>query len=618
VERYIGLEVDPDAETGAASKALPLVTSRRSYRKNDILIRAAKPGYGGIAGGRSQRLDELVTVTDDHGRFRIEDSRLGHHRVLVARDGSGARGVADVSDRRSSGLKGLEIRLQPTARVHGRVLGALGRPFSGAEVGARCTNDMTFVWMAITHDDGAFELAEVSPGGYRISAFAEPSHYVAVDLNVPADREVVSVELRFPAVGAVTGRVGGLSTVQTRSTGVLVDGSKTGGVDKDARFRIDGLSVGEHEIVARLHWGPTEKTTLPVTFTIERDGHEVDLELEFSTLPGLSGKAQCGSVGAADMRVEISGPSNRATTTDDNGQWRVADLEQGYYTVDFLGSNEARVAGEELYLDRDTHLVTEVPCLLLRGRVVTPYRLPVPGAEVWLDVMSSGLRAANARSDERGSFTLSDLPPGSYTLAAAVGDHSSEDYSVELLDSSGHAEIVLDADKGLALHVWEPSGEPARRVKIHPMVGDRVIQPLWSDCSEEGLCRFEDLDLGIYDLLVKGWYGSAVLQVTVPSAVVPVRLQTEGILEIRLAPEVPDQGHMVRVLTTGGIGVPPASFLDRQAWQPLHGLITMDLPPGGYVVELRTELGRHGSVGVEVSANGRAGAMVQPEPERDP
>jgi hypothetical protein len=104
-----------------------------------------------------------------------------------------------------------------------------------------------------------------------------------------------------------------------------------------------------------------------------------------------------------------------------------------------------------------------------------------------------------------------------------------------------------------------------------------------------------------------------VLRVAVPSDVVEVQLVPEGTLEVRLAPDVPAEAHVVRVMTEDGVTVPPASFLDEWAWQRVNGLLTVDVPAGTYAVQLQTARGRRGVGMVEVPPGGRAGVMVGPE-----
>jgi hypothetical protein len=304
---------------------------------------------------------------------------------------------------------------------------------------------------------------------------------------------------------------------------------------------------------------------------------------------------------------------SRTTTTDSYGYFGFDELGSGYYVVDVLGPRLTVIASQGVELYSDQELEMKVPCLSLGGNVVTPGGFGIPRAEVWLDSAVSGIRVATTRSGRKGSFTLRGLPPGRYYLLASVGNQVSAEYDVELVDSPDNVDIVVEAQAGLELMVMEPSGEPAQRIEVHPMLGDRRVQSRWAECGSDGLCRVEDIDVGLYDLLVRGWYGAAVLQVAVPSDITPVRLVPEGTLEIRISPEVPDEGHHVRVRTADGIVIPPASFLERWAWQPVPGLLTVPVPAGAYVVELHTARGRIGWASVDVPPNGRAGVLVEPD-----
>lgn len=98
---------------------------------------------------------------DDQGNFRITSAPVGIQLLRARADGYGtARVEVDVP---AAGLSGLELALEPEARVAGRVMAQDGRTVEGARVytgEGNAFGDST----AVTDSAGAFEVAGLSPG----------------------------------------------------------------------------------------------------------------------------------------------------------------------------------------------------------------------------------------------------------------------------------------------------------------------------------------------------------------------------------------------------------------------------------------------------------------------
>jgi hypothetical protein len=552
--------------------------------------------------------EEQTTRSDEQGRFHFDSIPCGAR--VIATGTTGDRAVA----RFGCSVEPIQLHLRPTVQLHGAITDALGLAAPDASLRASWPADgLPLDWRkATSEEDGSFAFEDIFPGAWKVTARVEPLQWLEVEVVVPETGPIDKIELSFPLTGSVSGRVAGLSAVEIGDIELLIDGDRCGvQLSHNGRFRIDGLPEGTYEISALRR--STEETATPVSVTIMNHGQVVEVDLDFPELIELSGQAHCGGRGAPGLQVELYGPSQRVTTTDDDGEWSVDDVEPGYYSLDFVDSGMKVIARQDANIDQATRLLTEIPCCELTGRVFTPGGFPIPGVTVWIDLLSSGRRMADTTSGDTGSFSFAKLPPARYSLRAGIGDQVSDEVIVDLLDATFAVDITFDVREGLELLIFEPSGEPARRIKVQPMMRQRVLPPLTTDCTEQGLCHVEEMGFGFYELLVTGWYGARSLRVAVPSDVVKVQLLPLGTLEIRLHPDAQDEGHMVRVFSEDGVTMPPASFLEQWVWQPIFGLLTMDVPIGSYKVELRTPDGRSGYARVEVAESQRAGVLIEPD-----
>lgn len=550
--------------------------------------------------------NELTTATDKSGRFWFEAVSCAEQKIVaIGADGSRAATL-------SSGFnQALELRLEKATRVRGMILGPAGKPIAGAAVSATRSESSVVLETstAKTAKDGSFELGEITSGVWKLGVSERTGHHATLTLTVPASGVVSPVRLQLPPAGTVTGWVAGLSRADAADVEVFVDGAlSVHELGPDARFRIDGVTLGSHEVRAARR--STGDRTAPVRVALGRDGQVTDIELEFPNLPSLSGVARTGSVGAPGLEVEIDGRSRHSTTTDSDGRWSFDDLEPGDYSVAFLDPSDNTLARQEVSLTESTTLDTELDPCELAGTVHNADGTPLPRATVWVGPAMTFERIESAQTGWDGGFRFERLPPGRYSLVATLGEVESDRTLVEVADRVTRSDLQLDAGPGLNLLVFEPSGEPARRITVRPVAHERGYTPLDVDCDRDGLCSTDSLDPDVYDLLVEGREGAAALRTGLPSGFVPVQLVPQGTLRIQLGRDSQRWPYQLLVRTEDGIVMHPGILLGAAFPQRYLNVVTMQVPQGGYVVEVRSADGDSRTAHVHVPAHRIVSVMV--------
>jgi hypothetical protein len=279
--------------------------------------------------------------------------------------------------------------------IRGRVIAAdTGKPLRRARVSLRFSSAPTARALAIaaTNTNGVFELKEVPPGSYHVSAsrtgYLELEHgqrrprQRGVSVVVKSEQTVDGVDIALPRGGVIAGRI-----------------------TDEIGEPYPGVSVSV--------WEVRHQNGRPVPFPLAMATTD---DLGHYRIPGLlPGPYQVSAVSAENWRNEKNETLGFATTFFPGV---MADAAQ---TVN-LGISQQR-------LDLDFTIST-TRTARVRGRVQQPTGQPLAGETVNLAVnirdtgfvMSTGIRSARTESD--GSFEIRDVAPGDYMLSTRAGSGS--------------------------------------------------------------------------------------------------------------------------------------------------------------------------------------------------
>jgi len=375
------------------------------------------------------------TLTDDDGRYRLDSLEPVRSFAAALRPG-GRRLAGAVVDLRA-GANRLDLIQPPEIAVTGRVLDEKGAPVAAARVfleGAEPEDR----WLVIAAADGAFRLAGIPDGDYRLSVFAKGlAQPEPQDVRV-AGAPVQGIELRLGRGVTITGKLTGIETAELNGLMILAEEAERPGLRKDARsprsrrlglaapdgrYRIPDLPPGRWKVTGRTAAGRQALASVDVA----PGSGETALDLSFVSGLTLSGRLRVDGQPAAGTVL--------ATAVDGGGNWQggnggeapaaadgvfcLAGLQPGsYLLLVVLDGKLWPLRTVELTADRELPL--DIVTGTLSGRIVGPYGSPLPGARVSLRPRTLGIDAflpgPRAESDGEGAFEILHVPAGSHRL----------------------------------------------------------------------------------------------------------------------------------------------------------------------------------------------------------
>jgi Carboxypeptidase regulatory-like domain len=256
---------------------------------------------------------------------------------------------------------GVDLQVDRSGKVRGRVVGRDGEPVVGALVRAFAAGE-TSVTLVLgtdvveTNSAGEFEL-EVAATSYRLDAFHPDFGGVSEETFVTVNAsEISEAEITMRANCVISGRVV-RADGRPAGRGVL----ERGVVDAGVRYSVDGAIDDDGSFV----WSTSETGTLslrarpwaspastPLSFTCEEGARYADVIFVLpNTSATVSGRAVTAEgrplpFAIVDIRGESDGDTRLQERTDEAGNWAVYSLPAGEYRVAIaneLGAVVARV-----------------------------------------------------------------------------------------------------------------------------------------------------------------------------------------------------------------------------------------------------------------------------------
>ncbi|MEM7582602.1 MAG: carboxypeptidase-like regulatory domain-containing protein [Acidobacteriota bacterium] len=501
--------------------------------------------------------DLPTTATDAEGRFEIPDLAGGRYDLEVRAGGFAPAKIPGVQVVEDARVDLGTVVMVPGVALEGRVVDADGEGIEGAQVRLEQARGafgrMTGQQPGSTSTDarGRFVISDLQPGQpVTVSAAREGYSSAVVSDIAPPLEEPLTVVLELAA--QLSGRIfdgqgepiqGARITAHPdframagRRTGMRVNDWASGETDAGGRYRLDSVEPGMLRVTAHAE-GYKEKVREGLE-AAAGGKLEVDFVLEVGavvegTVTTADGEPVIqATVRIAEPRGELafSHQSSAHAQTDAEGRYRATGAVVGLATLTIYDGRQERLSKSveirpgtnvfDLVLERGFEIT---------GQVVSPEGEPVGGAAVTVQANSRpgvghfAFGQANATSGFDGSFTLTGIKPGNYTVGASFegyGPAHSELLEVQA-DVSG---LLLQLSTGATLKGQVIGLELDELSSLELIAFSAEGGLLRGHVDFEGTYRFENLASG-------EWYVQAKVTSSQRSSSLKVELP-EGVPEV--------------------------------------------------------------------------------------
>ena len=421
---------------------------------------------------------EAREKTDAEGRFRFLVPREGAFGLLIERTGYVSRRI-----RYTLPEDDLEIVLQRGVTLTGTVATAKTKiPLDGAEL---LVSDHVVQVQGQTDDKGVFVIKDLPDGQVDLTVFRPGFDLKRVkSVFLKKDEEnILEVELRegAPLEGLVLDRAAGIPLKGARVAYCVGfrEGRKIREVhreekesDSSGRFLFEGVSRKGYRLEVTAEGFASR--FLDAFPKIDQEG--AILRIPMDREAGLAGRVldpDGRPASRAEVRLvqaDLWEKREISATTERDGTFRLEPVTAGKMTL-FAGHRDHGPAIlEGLVLDpgvcKEGVELMLAPACRIEGRVLGSDHEPVRGARVTLDGIRSFLThrfhiLPLTYSGGDGAFAFTNLPEGTFTLAASYGNARTSPVELEVLPGE-QAEVELELDPGLILEgvVIDSFGEP--------------------------------------------------------------------------------------------------------------------------------------------------------------
>lgn len=448
------------------------------------------------------------TFTDEQGAFEFRG--LPHNGVRVAATSETAASnteTVDLTD--AAGTVDVQLRMERTGRIAGRVVDSNGEPVDGAQVmlrpdigergrgrrgarrGIRTEIRLRGMHSALTDAGGGFEFTGIDDSAYEVVASPPGSTLSRRQAfrsdGVPARAGDTDVRIELEARGQIEGRVAFDDGSHPEVFTVSVGGFRAAPVpvsDADGKFQLVDIEPGEHRLMIR-GAGFDDKRVAGISVDA---GETVDL----GTVTVVQGRSVSGRVVTAtgtpiaNASVHIGaylrgsgteigssgfGPFARgvkSTESDEDGSFSLAGIGKGTLTMVAEHVTEGRSSA--IQIPAQAKALSDVQMIILPPASVSGKVLVegMPTASIRVSAQSQTSPGANysVRSGPDGVYKFERLAPDTYLVSASIGDNPR--------DGMGMHSVAADVEAGANLTLDLPIslGSIDLEINLQPTQGE--------------------------------------------------------------------------------------------------------------------------------------------------
>jgi protocatechuate 3,4-dioxygenase beta subunit len=359
------------------------------------------------------------TMTDSNGVYTVSTLAPGSYTVQAhaASFQNGSQTATIVAGQTAI----VNIALAPSpATITGHVTDTSVPPHTITGATIAVLDNGIAVATTVTETDGSYTISGLPPGTYLVRASSPLFETASAGASVsPGGTATVDFALQS-SPGFLTGTVTDSAThlaiasvsIDLFQGSTLVASTTT---DANGTYRIDGLSSGSY--TARATATLYQAQSLGAILT---SGAETTVDFVLAVNPGtIYGTVMDQSTGQPlpNITVEVFQDTIlvASTQTDIDGNYSIGSLAPGTYTVLAKDGYQTQILGATV--GAGEHVLVSFQLLANPGTIngtVVAASNPVGGATV--DLLQETTILASTMTSSDGTYTLSGLPPGTYTI----------------------------------------------------------------------------------------------------------------------------------------------------------------------------------------------------------
>jgi thermitase len=370
-----------------------------------------------------------TTTTDASGGYTIGNVPPGSYQVTASKGGYESSSLMVTVLEGSTAAANLCLT---QIIVPGSITGSItdtedGSAISGAEVsdGSR---------IALTDGAGSYTIDSVPPGSYQV--VASKAGYESSSLTVTVlEGNTAAANLcltRIIVPGSITGSVTDAKDGSAISGAEVSDGSRIALTDALGTYTIGNVPAGSYPVVASKEGYETTSLTVDV---LSEATAVANFYLSEIIVPGsITGWVTSAKDGSAVAGATVT-DGTRTTTTDATGKYTIANVPAATYqvTASKLGyySSSLTVTALSGSTAVANFYLSEI---IVPGSITGSVTSAKDGSAVAGATVTDGTRTTT--TDATGTYTIPNVPPGTYgVMATKLGYHSSS-LTVTLLSGS--------------------------------------------------------------------------------------------------------------------------------------------------------------------------------------
>lgn len=433
------------------------------------------------------------TLADSSGNYQFLNLAPGNYIVTASAPDYTTESAGAVVVSNAASTVNLTINPNP-ASISGTVLDPNGAPVPNAIVRVVDANE-TLLGLAGTDADGAYAIGNLPPGSFTVIASASSfgSDLTGVTLQPGGNVQNVNFTLT-PDPGTLSGLVfnqsngaplPGATVVVRQATGSgIIAATVTSG--PDGNFLVQGLSPGSYTVTASLSdfgTGTTGATVVSDTVTTAN----ISLVQLTGTISGQLRDPDGNPVTGENLQVrliDLNGVLIQTLVAQPDGTFVFLDILPGSYILNASAAGfQAASIGVQVEANQVTQaIVTLLPSpAVLTGQVLNQQTATgIAGALVTVTNPNTGILIGSGTSNQDGTFTISNLPAGSFLASADAQNFGTASVAV-ILTAGQTANTLLSltpnpgSAAGFVVNRENGNTLPGASIQIFDQTGASVV-----------------------------------------------------------------------------------------------------------------------------------------------